>query len=414
MNTLTGYELRKLIRRKSTLFGLLGILIVSVLSTVVPIFSEKSYDANGEVKGLASIAAEKRYAASFKGELTPEVFSQVVSRYQQILSHSTKVTDGGISYMSNEDFYKAYPEWPVLGFLRTGFSPATEYDYFVVDTLTPEKAATFYEQRTAYIESYLEQNPEGNAYSDVDKATFRQMNEKIAVPLKFDYTKGWYYPLVNSSMFFLIACFVLSICTAPVFSGEYQSGSDAIVLSTRHGRGKLIRAKIGAAFLFSSGMFLLGWLVTLGLSLSVYGTSGWNSSFQTLDTRYLHSPYPITVLGAFLLTTLIGWLACLAIVSFTLLLSSRMRTPFSVIVWSVVLLFAPLFIPQGKSPLFNQLLALLPGRQTQVFDTFNDYDLLHVLGLRLTMPAAIGWTALCITVLLLPFAWRGFHRHEVS
>ncbi|WP_151733445.1 ABC transporter permease subunit [Paenibacillus tengchongensis] len=414
MNTLTGYELRKLIRRKSTLFGLLGILIVSVLCTVVPAFHEQSYDADGKVTGLAAIKQEKHYARNFRGDLTPEVFSGTVAHYQQILRTADRVTDGGISYLGNEGFFATYPDYPILGLLRSGFSPTTEYDYFVVDTLAPEKAATFYEQRTAYIEGYLEQNPEGITYSDADKATFRQMNERISVPLKFDYAKGWYIILVNSSIFFLIACFVLSICAAPVFSSEYQSGADAIILSTRHGRGKLIRAKINAALLFSSGMFLLGWLIVLALALSIYGASGWDSSFQILDTRHLFSPYPFTVLGAFLLTTLIGWLACLAMVSFTLLLSSRMRTPFSVMIWCVVLLFTPLFIPESKEQLFNHLLALLPGRQTEIFETFRGYDLLHLLGLSVPLPYAIGWTALLMTVLCLPFAWRGFRKHEVS
>lgn len=419
MNTLTGFELRKLISRKSTLIGLIGFLVVSLLSTVVPAFQEDSYEASGTVKGFAAIALEKSYARSFQGELTPAVFSQTASTYQKILNELVNPNEetgmGAGSGISNEDFYKVYSLSPVLNYLRKGFSPAGEYNYDVVDTLTPEKAATFYDQRTGTIQQVLNHPPDGVSYSEDAKATFLRMNDQITIPMKFDYSRGWSLLLQNSGFFFLTVCFILSVFTAPVFSGEYQSGADAIILATRYGRSKLIRAKINASLLFTSGMFLLAWLMALALSMIVYGASGWNSPLQTIDTRYLFSPYPVTVLGAFLLTTLIGWLACLAIVSFTLLLSSRMRTPFSVMIWSIVLLFVPLFIPESReNRLFNHLLALLPGRQTEVYSRFRGYDLLEVVGLNVPLPYAIGWTAFLITIVLLPFAWRGFRKHEVA
>lgn len=419
MNTLTGFELKKLISRKSTLFGLIGLMIISALCTVVPALQEYSFGAKGEVNGFAAIALEKRYADSYQGNLTPEVFSQTMATYQMILSESLspdrKAGEGVGSGISNEGFHRIYSLSPVLDYLRKCFSPVTGYNYDIVDTLTPEQAASFYEQRRAYIQQFLEQSPEGGSYSETAKAVFLRMNDQIDVPMKLDYSRGWGLLLQNSGVFFLAVCFVLSVCTAPVFAGEYQSGADAIVLSTRHGRGKLIWAKINASLIFASGMFLLAWLLALALSFIVYGTSGWNSPLQTIDIRYFFSPYPVSVLGAYLLTTLIGWLAGLAFVSFTLLLSSRMRTPFTVMIWSVVLLFAPLFIPESKdSRLFNHLLALLPGRQTEVYSRFRGYELVEIIGLNVPLPYAVGWTAFLITIVLLPFAWRGFRRHEVA
>lgn len=414
MNTLTGFELQKLIRRKSTLFGVLGFLIVSLLSTVVPVFQEVSYDANGSVKGFAAIALEQSYAHSFQGELTPAVFSQTVSKYQEILNESAG-SGGEESGVSNETFQRFYPLSPILDYLRMGFAPASGYDYYIVNALTPERAASFYEQRTMTIQQMLNRPAEGIAYSEDAKEVFLRMNDQIKVPMKFDYSRGWSLLLQNSGFFFLTACFILSVCTAPVFSGEYHSGADAIILSTRYGRSKLIGAKINASIIFATGMFLLGWLTALILSLIVYGASGWNLPLQMIDTRYLFSPYPVSVLGAFLLTTLFGWLACLAMVSFTLLLSSRMRTPFSVMIWSVVLLFVPFFIPENtQNRLLNHLLALLPGRQTEVYSGFRGYELLEVAGLNIPLPYAIGCTALLITIMLLPFAWRGFRKHEVA
>ncbi|MNI87499.1 hypothetical protein D3C73_1447020 [compost metagenome] len=75
---------------------------------------------------------------------------------------------------------------------------------------------------------------------------------------------------------------------------------------------------------------------------------------------------------------------------------------------------APLFISSGNSRLLHELLALLPGKQTEVYSAFRGYELVHAFGLSFPLPYAIGAAALVITIILLPFAYRGFRKHEVA
>ncbi|MEO3946457.1 ABC transporter permease subunit [Gorillibacterium sp. CAU 1737] len=418
MSTLTRFELRKLIRRKSALLGLLGIIIVTSFVTLTTAFLEQSYDTSHKVKGFAAITLQKRYTQTFRGELTPAVLSDTVTSYLKIVQGPSYPSKAGIEGMtdilSNDGTYAAYPYSPIIDFLWQSFSFMGEHEQYTGASLTPEKAAALYDVRTAIIEKHLEDPLGVTSYSESDMETFRHMNEKIAIPMKLDYARGWDVVLEFSYLFIIVTCFVLSICTAPVFASEYETGADSIVLSTRHGRSKLISAKLKASFLFASGMFLAGWLFTFTVSMIVYGASGWDLPLQMVTARFFFSPYPLTVLGAFLLTTLFGWLTCLAMVSITLLLSSRMRTSFSVIIWSTVFFMAPLFIPSGKSRLLQDLLALLPGRQTEVYSAFRGYELVHAFGLNFPLPYAIGAAALVITIILLPFAYRGFRKHEVA
>ncbi|MEO3946458.1 hypothetical protein [Gorillibacterium sp. CAU 1737] len=419
MNALTRFELRKLIRRKTALIGLLGLLLVGFLSILVPAFMEESYDSNGEVKGFAAISLDKHYAQAHSGELTPALLKEVITRYQEIRNNPAYIGvfdgDAGKKSLTNEGFYATYPDDFVMDFIRSGYSPATGYDYYIIDQLAPSDAEHFYERRDARVESYLTMDYTYGNYSEKDKAFFKAMNARISTPMKLEYTNGWNAILQGSGSYFLVAAFVLSVCAAPVFSSEYQTGADSIVLSTRHGRGKVIHAKLRASLLFSSGMFLLGWFASLGLALAIYGPSGWDSPLQTLDTRLLFSPFPVSVLGAFLLATLIGLLACLLVVSFTLLLSSRLRSPFPVIVWSILLLISPLFVSYSKqSRLFNHILDLMPGKQTEVFETFRNYEVYHLFGWNLYQPYAMGVASLLVAILLLPFAYRGFRKHEVA
>lgn len=75
------------------------------------------------------------------------------------------------------------------------------------------------------------------------------MADKIKVPLQYGYFEGG--EIIMSS-FGLLVFAILSICiaVAPVFCGEYQAGTDAVVLAGRFGKTKLITAKITASFLF--------------------------------------------------------------------------------------------------------------------------------------------------------------------
>ena len=63
----------------------------------------------------------------------------------------------------------------------------------------------------------------------------------------------------------MISCFelfmfpLLAICIviAPVFASEYQAGTDAMLLSGKYGKTRLVRAKILASLLFGMAAFVI-------------------------------------------------------------------------------------------------------------------------------------------------------------
>ncbi|WP_058303084.1 ABC transporter permease [Gorillibacterium timonense] len=419
MSTLTRFELRKLMRRKSVLFGLLAMLLFALYGSVVDALQDgPSYDSHGEVNGMATISLEKRYAQAFAGPLTPKVFEDALKGYRAIRDDPANLgvyrSDIGKRVLTNEAYYKVYPYHFVLDFLRDVYSPIDQYDYYIVDSLSPNDLNDFYEKRMEQVQAYLNMDYSYGNYSAADKTYYENMNAKISTPFRVDYTGGWQTLLRNSSFIFLIATFVICVYTAPVFASEYQTGAAAIVLSTRHGRGKVIRAKLMAAFAFATGMFLFGWLSFTTSVFAVYGASGWNASLQTVGLRYLLSPFPLTALETYLWLSLLGYLGSLMMTGVTLLFSSRMKSPFPVIVCTIILLFGPMFISESKtSRLFNHLLALLPGKQVGNIDAFRSYELYHLFGWQIPQPYMIGAVAFLIALLVIPFAYRGFRNHQV-
>ena len=136
------------------------------------------------------------------------------------------------------------------------------------------------------------------------------MNSQVEEPFQYGYFGGWE---VIISAFELLMFAVLAICIviAPVFSGEYQSGTDAVILSGKYGKTKLTTAKILAALLFGVLAFTLHILVAFAIPLTVFGIDGWNLPLQINGTTV---PYPLTFLEGALVNLGVIYLVLIAMI----------------------------------------------------------------------------------------------------
>lgn len=411
MKLLTQFELHKIIRRKSFAIVLLFMLLFPLFVSFLALKEESSvYEDGKDAGGLAAIALEKEYDLTHAGPLTTDKLSAAIGRYQKLHSNPDNLMEyDGQIYLNNE----AYSQYEVkdqvlLNLLRDAFRPVA-YDYNIVDRLKPEDAAAFYTKRLARVDYKLEETF-GSA-TGADAAYFRDMNARIAMPYQLDYVGGK-EPLMRNLISVLMATLLAaSVCLARMFAGEYQTGADALILSSRHGRSRLIAAKLTASLLLVTGLFLLTVTVHTLFYLIVYGVNGWQSQLQLL--AFL-SPYPLTILQAYLLCVLLGYLACLMMTAVTLLLSARMKTPFPVIIAAMLIWLAAMFIPdKGGSQLLQGLASFLPGRMINGYEVLAGYRLFPFFGWRIAEPIGMGIFAVLVTAIALPLASRCFKRHQV-
>ena len=89
-------------------------------------------------------------------------------------------------------------------------------------------------------------------YSDAERAYWTEKQGGVGEPLAYGYAGGWSDVLACLG-FFAFAMVAVCIALTPVFSGEYQDRTDAVLLSSRYGRSKLVAAKIVAALAFATG-----------------------------------------------------------------------------------------------------------------------------------------------------------------
>nr|MDE7363709.1 ABC transporter permease [Ruminococcus sp.] len=212
--------------------------------------------------------------------------------------------------------------------------------------------------------------------------------------------------------FELLTFVLLAVCIviAPVFSGEYQSGTDAVILSAKFGKTKLITAKIIASYLFGVLAFTLHVILAFRISLAAFGFEGWNLPLQIASTTI---PYSFTFLQATLVNLGVVYLVLFAMIGLTLLLSAKMKSPYLVLIVLVPVLFIPLFLsPNGITGAYNLTLFLLPYRATMPeLGKYISYQIGRLVLDTFTMRAILYAV---LTMIMLPLARLGFKKHQVS
>ncbi|QWU13292.1 ABC-type transport system involved in multi-copper enzyme maturation, permease component [Paenibacillus sophorae] len=411
MDTLTRFELRKIMRRKSFYAGIaiLVVVVILMISTLVTAADITGKDGK-ELKGLAAIPLRKEYDRQLAGPLTVERVADAVERHQKVMRDPKNLNEKG--EITNEAYIKyEVKDEQMDRLIRFTFSHVHDYDHYIIDRMTPSAAKAFYQKRMENVNEYLNTENSDGYYSPEDKAFLLKMNERIPVPFQMDYITGWENVFENLQFVFLFTAFVIAICLAPVFAGEYQSGADSIILSSRYGRNKIIAAKLIASFLVSLGLVVFALMTYTLVMLGIYGFTGGSASVQMIK---LLAPVPYTVFQTYLWAVFIGGLACLLVGAVTLWLSSRIRSPFPVIIAIVMFLFGPLFFSASKSNrLFNHLMDLLPGNMFDSFEKVTGYEVFHIFGQLIPEYKVMVGFAIIVIALLVPLTYRAFNKHQV-
>ncbi|WP_339247017.1 ABC transporter permease subunit [Paenibacillus sp. FSL F4-0243] len=412
MDTLTRFELRKIIRSK--LFYVVIAIVIAVVLLLANMRVTGAYITGKdgeELKGLAAISLQREYGRQLAGPLTTEKLENSIERHKKAHLDPNNIDDKG--NLKNEAYAKyEVPDEQINTLIRYAFSPLSNYDYSVMDRLQPDDAKMFYEKRIEKVNGYLNYDYSYGNYSVKEKAFFNTMNEQLRVPFQMDYVTGWEKVFQNLQNLFLIISLAIGICLAPMFADEYQRGTDAIILSSRYGRNKVITAKLKAGFILSIALLLLALVAYTLLLLGIFGFEGAKANVQMID---LLAPVSFTVFQAYLWAILIGSLACLMVGALTLWLSSLMSSPFSVIIVIGILVIGPLFIPASKSSrLFNHLIDLLPGNMFGGFKKITSYELFNLFGVLIPEYKVMAGFALVVIVLLLPLTYRAFKKHQVA
>lgn len=420
MLDLVRFELKKLLVRRTSLIACAGILVMLCGIMTLNIVQTKTTSSADEVlSGTAAIAYQKEKTAAHEGVLTVERVQDEVAAYQELAF--SKVDPADVSGLSDQAAYtlmnQAYDEDEFRAiydaYYSYLFSPWKEgalEPYQVAAQLDDGAADGFYEAIADKLQRTLDDGMGGTwVYSDAERAYWTEKQDAVGEPLAYGYAGGWSDVLACLG-FFAFAMVAVCVALTPVFAGEYQDRTDAVLLSSRYGRSKLVAAKIIAALVFATAYFALATLIIMGAALAFFGAEGGDLPVQVLS---LGIPYDLTMAEATWTAVGIAYLMTLGFAALTLLLSSKLRSQLAIFVACAALIFLAGMVPSGGNAVLLHALYLFPLNaliDQVLFNALVSYEVgpfvVDLMGLL------VGVYAL-VLVVCVPLAARAFRRHQV-
>lgn len=407
MLSLIGFELKKIWKKKvnrvAMCLGLFLLLFVNYCNVKGENF--RLSEEAPEIKGLEAMKMQAEYDKAQTEALTEAYLTELIKDYQLKLK---KLGPSEEAY----DWWQIAPKSKLFSIVCSNFSEWNErWTWEVLADIDTTNGVGFYERRLEKIRNGLNMDYSYGNYTEKEKEFWMEKAEAVKTPFLFGYTRTWEFIWTNISLL-LYLFFVISICIAPIFAGEYQNRTDALILTAKFGKTKLIGAKLIAVFLFSVGYLLLCTVISVGSLMSVLGVEGYDLPVQLFSKD---SPYDWTVLKAVAVNLGVMLLMGAFVGAFSMLLSARSKNPLVVLAVDFLLIVGTIFIPFSKnSRLFNRILYLTPVRCADFSEVLSVYNSWQIGNVVLSYVAMLCIAYTVATILCMIFTGRGFSRHQVG
>ena len=373
MNRLITFELEKiLLHRKlvwAALAGFVLFMAIMQMNWVLPNGTYVQYMEDGDfhiVRGQDAISYTKELAGKYAGPLTTEKVKDV---------------------------------------LASGF---WSRDEMIAANMDPESLRYFVHNALydAFLGSFA--RPDGT----YNGSTVEEIYGPRASELVIGYFSGWGSTMFSLSNLMLVWCCIVIIILSSIFSDEYTRGTDALILSSIHGRTKCSLAKIIASFVVSIGGTVLIILALTLVMLLFHGTDGYEASVQINNIWFLSTtPYPLSWLKAYFFACIFWITAIIIVTAVTLLVSALAKSSFSSLVISLSIYLIPAFFPWNEFGL-DYFGSFMPINQVML----NSFSLAEIpLG---TYTLNLVWLTIPVSLILLVLCGLGsgktFSGHQVE
>lgn len=401
---LTGYELKKILCRKRSVITLLVVILLGILSVFGTIVGNYYFmDENGEEIAISRYEEEmigRRNGEALSGRvIDADLIMEAVDAYRQV--------------PLDKIYYDITPEYQSSA---RKYSEICEIVCWTMDLsieefqqLTREQAEQFDQIRRENKE-YIIENLDINMSENM-KEYWRECIEKLPETLTYEYSGGYYRYVAIMYTTAIMSAAAVAIMISGIFSEEYVSGADNLILSSKHGKGLVIGAKLLAAFGIAAALIIFLMVISYIEAMAVWGTSGAGAALTLLGNIF---EYPITIGQSALFYSICTLGSILLFTALTTFFSAAFKTPFNTIVVMAIILIVPMFIviPDSAPLWVFQLEQLLPTNMMAFWGAMSDlqYEIFGVVIPPYVFLPVFAIIASCVCICL---SYRIFKRHQV-
>lgn len=310
-----------------------GVSIVSIvaLSILTILFSavtlniqQKAIDKNGDiVTGLSAFRALKEASEDLEGIMDGEYIQNLIEEYNS--SSEKAFLDNNRGFLGTGGMTKYIITNYVINYAYFGPYMSNGNDKMGLDYEFLNSEESFYQKfRDAIMEQQLYVNEENGLfkYSESQVEALQNKVDHLKTPFKVAYHTGLgnlnsYFGMEYSVFFILLA-----FCLASVYAKDSMNGIDELILSSKHGRKKDMKARWIAGNLFA----MTAYLIYVGMLLLVHGIIGSLHGFDaSAQTVWFDCIFNINVGTGLLLIFFGGMAGTLVMANIVMLLSMRIK-----------------------------------------------------------------------------------------
>lgn len=408
MIRLVKYECRKILGSRLTKISIIGCCLFILFCVYSSITQITAVDENGNT--ASGIQAVENMKQTRKSQILNQYnIDTIVKEYLDYINNPATGSDKENMRYLSENMYKSYflPNNDLLLFIERNYN--SNKDTNIRDNFKTNYGKDFYQARTRKIKEWMDINVRFGVLKESETSYWIKKDAQVG-DFQYGYYQGW-RQILNNIQWIILIMMIVCIGIAPIFAGEYQSKSDSLILCMKYGKNKLIKAKILSSFIYTSALYFGIVLVYSCIYFLVVGAQGGNLPIQLYDTQPIS--YCLTMNQATIIILIVGYMATLCMMGFTLFISSIFKNPYTVIIIDFLLISIPMFLfPDMGGYLWRHVLALLPPKISDF--SFANYLVYPIGGIVLNLPEMM---VVCYGILVTIFSigsYFKFKSHQVN
>ena len=398
------FEIKKVFSKARSKIALLFLVIVLLAVSMLTISRVEYVDENGNhTTGIAAAKSLREEKNKWAGYLEEDALRNVYKENRTINSE----TGSGSIEEENKAYQKKQGISSIVDLINNANSPWRDYNYYAIDSITEDEAANVYEKRISGLEDWFASGEE--TFSQEQQNFLLDQYKSLDTPFYFEYYDGWAALLQNISTFILMLALFIGFFVSGIFSDEFQAKTDAVFFSTKLGRNKAIRSKLGAGFLIATVLYVVFLFVYTAVVLLILGADGAGCPIQLELWRDF---YNVTFLETYLLIIFGGYIGMLFAATIAMLISAVTRS-------TVIAIIAP-FVVLCVFPFLSRIITLpeicsfFPDRLLDIYNAVQDFSIMQIGGMVIGIPTIIILVYTAVTMILQPVVYRVYKKAEIK
>lgn len=367
------FELRKLLLNKKTVILLLVLFaLYSVIGFSTSLFLIGSNDA---YKDYETLSADYEGAINTeKAEKSKAAYDEITARYgtdSRMIARSIKDSPETILAVKYKEFCERADEY------QNGTPPESNEEPYGINALQSKI-------------SELEKQGRQNTFEYKKLCYSLQRLTALGEP-EFRNILLWENLFTNwgEHMMQFLLLIPLAFLIAPVFAIERSSGMDHLILSSRHGRRKIVTAKLLSVLITSTVVVMVYLIATFVFGFLPHASfHGWDAALQSIP-EYARSMFGFKVWQFAVVSAV--WLIFTGavyslIVSF---ISSRMKNQMSTVGISLAILFINVGLAAMGDSIIQRIQPIIDfglANVTLIKEVFGGYKVFNVFGMIVSYP----------------------------